>query len=246
MKQSQTTLDRYGFTRNHFGLLLAALAVFTVLVMPRAGIKLSAMFSKADTDAPMITYEQTRGEVYAQMGIIDEDQYLRELENQFALLDRGMADGAVLGESIGIGAIPNAEQVFSRELLDQIVLNVHSDNSKDAMLKYAENVLQVESANGSILLLANLNSSDAQTLMQTKQQAQAIVSGLKAVSVPSALQDLHRYKMIYYQSMAGIAEVFATGESGPEFETDSKILFSVMDKIEKTKLQIRNQYQVEL
>ncbi|HMR54983.1 MAG TPA: hypothetical protein PKD34_00105 [Candidatus Doudnabacteria bacterium] len=246
MSQTKTNKSEYGFTRNHFALLGVAVLVFSLLVIPESGIKLSAMFTQAQTQQPVITYDQMRGEVYAQMGIGNESEYIQELENQFALLDRGHADGAVLGESIGIGAIPTAEQVFSRELLDQIQINIINDNSQNSIERYSENVLKVESTNGAIVMLANLNNNDLQVLSETKLQAESLVGDLKAIEVPSELADLHKYKLIYYQTLSVIANGFVGNSNEVDFANHSKILFSVMDKIEKTKNEISSKYRVSL
>lgn len=239
-------MNELGFNRNHYLIGLAAIAVFAALVFPRTGIQLSAMFSQADEVNPKITYEQMRGEVYAQMGVTDDEKYLQDLENQFALLDRGQVDGAVLGQAIGIGAVPSAEQIFTREMLDQIVLTTSSDNTPDNMKKYSEQVLQVETGNEALSTLAALNSSDSQALEQSKDQVDKIVSGLLGVTVPSELLDYHRYKLIYYQNLKAIADSFSGDNANSDLQNQTSILLSVMERIEQTKSEIWAKYQVQL
>lgn len=246
MQNSQSTMSELGFNRNHYLLALAAVLIFSVLVIPQTGLKISALFAKGENSQGMVTYEEVRKQVYAENNIVDDEQYLKDLENQFALLDRGEVDGAVLGQAIGIGAVPDASQVFTRDMLDQIVLTTSSDNSAAAIQKYSEQLLQVEAENNAIMSLANLNSTDSQILEQSKVQASEVVSGLLGVTVPTSLLDFHRYKLIYYQNIIALADSFISGEQSDDFENQTAILLSVMERIEQIKSEVWTAYQIQL
>lgn len=239
-------MKELGFNRNHFLVGLTALALFAVLVFSKTGITLSAMFTNADDSQPLLTYEQAKGEVYAQMGIVDAEKYLQDLENQFALLDRGQVDGAVLGQAIGIGAVPSSEQIFTREMLDQIPVIKSSDNSREAIQRYSELLLGAEAESGAMISIANLNSSDPLVLNQAKESAAQAVSNLKSLSVPSELADFHRYKMIYYQNLAAIADSLINPDATQDLQNQTSIFLSITERINQIKSDIWDKLQVQL
>ncbi len=239
-------MKELGFNRNHFLIGLTAVAIFGVLVFSKTGVSLSAMFTKADETQPVLTYEQAKGEVFAEMGIIDEEKYLAELENQFALLDRGQVDGAVLGQAIGIGAVPNSEQIFTREMLDQIPVIKSSDNSREAIQRYSELLLGAEAESGAMISIANLNSSDPSVLNQAKVSAAKAVSNLKSLSVPSELADFHRYKMIYYQNLVAIADSLINSDENQDLQNQTSIFLSITERINQIKSDTWDKLQVQL
>jgi hypothetical protein len=246
MQKSQSFFSKLGFTRNHLAVLAAGVFVLTILILPKSGLKVSAMFSQAD-EAPkeMITYEQARGEIYAQMEIGEEEKYLQDLDSQFALLDRGAANGAVLGEAIGIGAIPSAEQMLSRENLDLLPVKTTA-TSAETVQAYASYVAGVEAENDVLTILANLNSSDSQNLLSSQQRIATLVGQLGQATVPAELADFHRYKIIYYQTLSEIAEGFLTNTLDVNFQNASKLFLSITDKIEQTKAELQKKYSVTL
>lgn len=246
MQTQISPMNQLGFNRNHYLVAAVAVFIFGVLVIPQTGLKLSNLFARGAETGNMLTYEDVRNQVYAKNNVVDDDQYLADLEQQFALLDRGEVDGAVLGEAIGVGAVPSADQVFTRDLLDQIKLSTTADNSPASMQKYAEQVLQVEAENNALMSLANLNSTDAASLQNSKVQASKVVSGLLGVTVPSSLADFHRYKLIYYQNVMALADSFTAGDQTADFQNQTAILLSVMDRIEQIKSEVWTQYQIQL
>lgn len=240
-----TKLKSLGFTASHVHLLLVAFALFSVLIVAKSDISIKALFVKADDNVEMLTYEGVRDEILAERGGVITPQTDAEAEAQFALLDRSLDNGQVLGESIGIGTIPPAEQIFSRDQLDLITLSIE-ETTKESVEKYSERLLNVESQESATSLMANLNSSDPEILNKTRDQAMEIISNLKSLTVPSELVDFHRYKMIYYQSLSSMASSFAQNTLDTNFENTSKIFFSITSKLEESKSKIQDQYQVVL
>lgn len=238
-------LQSLGFTSGHAHLLLVAVAIFAVLTVAKSDISIKALFVNADEETKMLTYDEVRNKVAAEYGSMSATPADEEAERQLALLDRSLDQGQVLGEQIGIGSIPRAEQIFSRDQLDQIVVQTKS-TSKESVQKYTEEVLRVESKYGAVALVANLNSNDPAVLNQTKDQAKVIIQNLKGLTVPSELADYHRYKMIYYQTLSNMADAFATNDLNSDFQNTSKIMFGIMEKIEQTNSQIQTKYQVNL
>ncbi len=244
MKEIKTQFKDLGFTSGHAHLLLVAVAFFAVLFVAQSDISLRALFANADSEVTMITYEDMHAKIASEYGGINL-QADAEAERQLALLDRSLDSGKVLGDVVGIGAIPSVDNIFTRAQLDTITVTTVATNN-NSVQKYAEDVLGVESQNGAVELMANLNSSDISVLRKTEEQVSVINSKLKGLTAPSELADFHRYKMIYYQSLASMANAFATNTLDTNFQNTSKIMFSVIERIEQGKNEIQNKYQVSL
>ncbi len=239
-------MSEYGFNKNHYLLIGASVAIFGVFLFSRSGIHLSAMFSRAAEDIPQLTYEDVKGEIYANYDLESNSDYAKELQKQFALLDRGQADGQVLGEAIGIGTVPKADQVFTRELLDQVNFPMTPDNSQHSLQRYADQVLFAESQNNAIMALANLNNSDEASLRDSKEQSSRTISSLLSITVPSSLADYHRYKLIYYQNLITLADSFISGNQDTDFQNLAAILLSVMERLDQIRAETSTKYQVQL
>ena len=241
----KTKLQSMGFTASHAHLLLVAFALFSVLMVVKSDLSIKAIFVKADENVKMVTYDEVRAQIIAERGGEVTQESDAEAEAQLALLDRSLDEGKVLGESIGIGAIPNADNIFAREQLDTIAVTTEL-TSQVSVKKYSEAILGVESKHDAITLMSNLNSSDPLVLSSTKEQATVIIQSLKGLTVPDELADFHRYKMMYYQTLSNMADAFATNTLDANFQNTSKILFSIMEKMEQVKSSIANKYNVSL
>lgn len=245
----KTKIQSLGFTKGHMHLLLVAVAVFSVLMVSKSNINLRAVFVKADdTPVKMLTYDDVHNQVAAEVQAAepaDDPAANAVADQQLALLDRQLDSGEVLGDSIGIGTVPNAEQIFSREQLDLIPVNTQTTSQKTVEL-YSDQLLNIESQDDATTLMGNLNSSDPSVLNKTKDKANLIIGKLKGLTVPDELADYHRYKMIYYQSLASMADSFAQNTLDTNFQNTSKIFFSVVSKLEDTKNKMQDKYQVGL
>lgn len=245
MNQTKIKLQDLGFNKNHAYLMFAAGAVFLLLVVPRSNIKLSAMFSKADnSQQQMLTYEDVKIQVYADAGIIDEQQYQTNLENQFALLDRGQADGKVLGATIGLDDVPSADQLFSQDQLDLIPIKSTIPTTETSVQDYADRILRIESYYDTTELFANLNSSDKNLLDKTSQQVQGILDSMSQIPVPSELVAYHKYNVMYYQTISKLGQSFSSDDGN--LAKYSKDMFSLMDKLASLKTEIESKYQISL
>jgi hypothetical protein len=238
-------LKSLGFNSAHLQLLTVAFVVVGGLIFVKSGLSVRALFVHADNEKPPVTYDSVRNQIVSESSQQADPAADAEAEKQLALLDRQLDSGQVLGESIGVGTIPNVEQVFSRSLLDQIQVKT-TDTSKQSISKYAEQVAGVETQDGAVILLGSLNSDDPTVLNQTKQSSDVVVQGLSTLIVPSELADYHRYKMLYYKSLATMADYFAKNDLNTDFQNNSKVLFSLTEKIEQIKTDIYNKYQVTL
>lgn len=246
MENSKKTLQDLGFTRNHAFVVGVSVLLFVVLVMPRFGVKLSAMFSEAEQpQGELLTYEQVRSEVYADSGLDSDSQdYINNLETQFALLDRGQANGQVLGEAIGLDQIPSADQLYSDEQLSLIPIKETVPTSTESVQTYSDRVLRVESYYNTPELFSNLNSSDPNQLAKTQEQVQGIIDSFMQLPVPSELVDYHRFSILYYQTLSKLGQTFINDDGN--MSQYSSAMFSLTDRLSSIKIQVQEKYKVAL
>lgn len=245
MKNKKTKIQSLGFTLRHLQILVVAFLLIGSLTLAKTGINFKSFFVNAD-ETKQLTYEEVRNKIYTENPLPTlEDSISAEDSAQLALLDRSLDQGEVLGDSIGIGTIPPADQIFNREQLDAIKINTQPTNV-DTIQKYKIDLLGVESQDEAIVLIGSLNSNDPAVLEKAKEQATTVMQKLFNVVVPDELADFHRYKLIYYQTLSGMVDGFASNSKDSNFENSSKIFFSVTNKIEQTKAEIQTKYNIEL
>lgn len=224
-------LQQLGFNRNHYLIGLIAVIVFGVLVFPRTGIQLSAMFSQADETKPQITYEAMREKVYAQAGVGKIDPYLQKLDEQFALLDRGQADGAVLGEAIGIGEVPNADELVLPEVEQQFPIRISTSSSPEQESNYLNQLRELEISYNTLAMLGDLNSTDVSLLESSVQKWNSFLTDLSQMEVPVSMEDYHRTKIYYYFSIMRIGSVYAGLSDEASLATYLKVMISFGNKL---------------
>lgn len=240
----KSKLQSLGFSSGHAHLLIVAVGVFAILFALKSDINLHAIFAHADEDSKMLTFDDAMKQATAEYGGVQTEKD-KQAEEQLALLDRSLDQGKVLGEAIGIGTIPNAENIFSPEQLATIpVITTGTDTA--SLKKYEDDVMSVESKNNSAEILAQLNSTNVDTIRDAQSKVTQMIGDLKGVTVPSELVKYHRYKLIYYQTLSAVADAFATNNFDNNFQNVSKILFSVMEKVEQERVNISNQFHIDV
>lgn len=244
MKETKTKLKDLGFTAGHAHLLIVAVAFFAVLTFAQSDLSLRALFANADDEVVMLTYGDVRNTVASEYGNVSTEADA-SVEEQLALLDRSLDNGQVLGDVIGIGVVPPVEQMLSREHLNSLPV-ITTTTSLEAIQMYSSFVTGVEAENEVLTLLGDLNSSDQQTLVNSKQRISKMIAQLGQVVVPSELADFHRYKIIYYQTLSEMADGFISNSYDVNFQNTAKVFFSITDKIERTKSEVQSKYNVAL
>ncbi len=69
----------------------------------------------------MLTYDEVKNQVESQNPTsLSDTEVSPEDEKQLALLDRSLENGQVLGADIGIGTIPNVDELYSADQLGAI------------------------------------------------------------------------------------------------------------------------------
>jgi len=230
MKFVKTKIQQYGFTVNHIALLAVAVLIFGALVIPKTGLSITSVFG-TDEQQPMLTYDQIRGEVYAQMGVGSEDAYIQELENQFALLDRGSTDGAVLGEIIGVGELPDPNSLHLPEVDAKYPARVINDNSPTSISDYQDAVAAIETRNGGARLFAQLSTADTNLLNQSVAGFSTILSEISQLNVPSSQLEMHKVHLSYYYSIMKMAEIYAGSGDESQLQFFLTVMMSTGNKL---------------
>lgn len=201
-------LKNLGFNFNHIAVIAVVVFAFSFYALPKLGFKPTALFAKANNAEKMISYDSVRREVYAQMGnipITDKNK----TADQIALLDRGGSNPQVLGEMIGIGTIPSAEDMVLPEMEQRYPVRIIDENSEGTKAAYKEITTKLERKYSVMSLMAAMNSSDKNVLTRSAQAWDYLLTELSAVNTPSELKDFHRTKIGYYYAMMKVTQVYA-------------------------------------
>lgn len=243
-----TKLKSLGFTSGHAHLLLVAVAIFGVLMFAKSDLNIGALFANADDEIEMLSYEDARAEVIAERGgeAVADPAAEAEAEKQLALLDRSLENGQVLGEAVGLGEIPAADAIFTKDNLNKIPVKVITDVLPEDPQRYADKLSYIESTNDVVTLLANINSNDPAVIQKAQEQATRIVQMMGTIYVPESFVDYHRYKTIYYTSLINVADIWTKKRPETDLQVQSTLLFSVMSKVETLRVELESKYQIKL
>ena len=240
-------LKSLGFNSNHFKLLTVAVIVFGSLIFIKSGLSVGALFAQADDEKPTLTYEQAREQVLAERGTTDSSEALEsEAAAQLALLDLGNIDGQVLGDAIGIGEIPDADELMLPEISSEISFNITSLDDAAAQAQYQVATQTIEADANVVGLLSELNSSDQETLDHAVSGWQWVIGAMSATPVPASLEKFHKTKLIYYSVMMNIGKVYAGQKTESDLPLLTKAMLSYGQKVETLRAQINADYNLNL
>jgi hypothetical protein len=245
MNNAKTKLQNLGFTSGHVQLLTVAVAIFAVLIYAKSDINLTAMFASADEEVTMMTYEDALAEATAEQGF-DYTNQNDGSEEQLALLDRGEVDGKVLGETIGIGEIPDADEMMLPEISSQLKVNAIGIESAYYRSQYQEWMHNIERDGDITNILAALNSSDPTVLREAVSGWDWVIRKMADVEVPPSLEQYHKNKMIYYSVLKGLGEIYAGDKSESDMPLLAKAMLSFSQKVESMTASLNEQYQLNL
>lgn len=235
-------LKAAGFSKAHAQLIGIAVVAFVVLVVAKTGVDIKGMFAKADSEKPKVTFESARAEVLADAGATPQVEIDNETIRQLAMLDLSET-GEVLGAN---SDYPNAEEIFTPEVMNKVQIKNSGLSGQEAVQKYAEQVLYVESTVDVLTMLSNMNSDDKTIVAKSQESAKSIIATLAMVPVPKGLEDYHRYKMMYYTTLINIGDVWIGKLPESDLGDQSKILFSLTEKIESIKSSMFEKYKIVL
>src|SRR6476469_3596372 len=142
MDNAKTKLQSLGFNSAHAKLLTVVVGVFVVLFFAKSNLDVKTLFVKADSKQEVLTYDEVKNQVaqkYQSSSAGEDDS-----SDQVALLSRGDVDGKVLGDAIGIGEIPDADQLLLPEISDQLQITKAPTDNADARSAYQIQAQQIE------------------------------------------------------------------------------------------------------
>ncbi len=243
----KTKLQSLGFTAAHFQLITAAVIVFGSLIFIKSDLSVRALFAQADNEKPEITYESVRNQLLAEQGLVTpNNESLESDAEQLALLDRGDIDGEVLGDAIGIGAIPDADELLLPEISSQLKLTITPQDNEATRAAYQTTVQTIEADANIVSLLGELNSSDIDTLRHAVSGWQWVINTLSATPVPASLEKYHKTQLTYYSVMMNIGKIYAGDKSEAELPLLTKAMLSYSQKAEALRAQMNEQYKLSL
>lgn len=241
----KTKLQTLGFTSGHVHLLLVAFALFGILIMAKTDINVKALFAKADDEQHMLTFEEVRAQALAvNSSTTDTTASDAEAEQQMALLDRSLDQGQVLGDDIGIGAIPSAEDLYSDDVLNTIPIQSVVPTSAKSVEEYSNRLAFIQNYYNTTEMFANLNGSSSELINKTIADTENVIASMDKIPVPSELVKYHRYKVLYYRTLASIGRAFNGGEE--DLGESSRTLFSLMNEMTNVENWVNKEYKITL
>ncbi len=243
---AKTKLQSMGFGTGHLQLLTVALALFGLLMYAQSDMSITALFVSADDEVQMITYEDALAQSEAEYGELADSTLSEEEQQQLALLERSDIDGKVLGEAIGIGEIPDADQMFLPEIDSSLKMNSATTESEFLRNQYMRWTQNIESDAKVTTLLAGLNSTDKQVLRDSVNGWNWVISKMGNVVVPPSMQKFHKSKMVYYSVLMNITKIYAGDKSETDMALLTKAMLSYSEKVESLRQELNQQYSLEL
>ncbi len=209
------------------------------------GWSLSAVTARADAaKGEVASYEDVKQKIMAENS--GDDAASEEAStDKLSLLDPADKAGKVLGDSIGF-TIAEPGEIATDPRFQNIQVLTTSGMQKSDVERYAFDVLQIESENNGLLLLAYLNTEDPVALEQARLSASAIATLLQEIYVPSQLAAYHKMKVIYYTSLEQIARNFAKVESTETLQQATSDMFSAINAMSPVRTTIYSRYQVQI
>ncbi len=244
----KTKLSKNNITQHlHYGHLaiIAGCVVFLVgsMVM-KNGFSLSSLTARAGDDgSKKLSYEEIKKQVAAESNVVMTDP--DKLAEQVAMLDSGSRAGKVLGESIGL-KVSEPKEISQDPRYQNIKVLTISGMQKSDILRYSNDLIQIETQNNGALLLAFLNSDDPVALEQAMLSSSAIALLLEEVYVPAQLAAFHKVKIIYYKSLEQIARNFAQQQPTETLQQATSDMFSAINAMSPVRTTIYSRYQVQI
>lgn len=223
--------EQLGFNKNHAVVIGVVVLAFSFYALPRMGINAKAMFGNDQNKITIIKTDDVRKNVLADMGLSDNPDY-DKMREQVALLDRGAIDTKVLGEAIGIGAIPGANDMMLPEMEQNYPFNIVNDNSVIAVSKFKQRVSDIELKYGLVDLMATLNATDSVMIKKSLPVWKQMLEMLSHVPVPESQKDEYRARFGFYFSMYKTAEVYAGVVDESQLPLYLKAMMAFSSKIE--------------
>jgi hypothetical protein len=232
----------------HFGHLgaIALCAVFLVsITFMKNGFSLNSQ-PLVQEQPKVLTYEEARQQVLAERGSGGD---LKNIDNstdeaQYALINPSA--GQVAGASTDLD-FPTAEQIFTPQVLGALDLNIQSQAlTQESLQSYAYAMAGLEAENNTLELLSALSSENKPALEEASFRANKIFDEMQYIPVPKGIEEYHKYKMFFYQTLGQLADVMSGKTSEDNLQQVSVQLFSLISKLDGMKADLSAKYGVKL
>lgn len=232
----------------HLGVIAIASAVLILFSMMQNGFRFGRASAENEPGAgTALSYEQIRDKVAAAHASQTQQDDNSSLSGQLALIDPSLNQAAVLGATTDISqAIAGVDEVLTRDKLNLVQVKISEQSDEMVLRAYASNYSAALDGLDQQVLLGNLNSADTEALKATSNAALGIVARLHQVAVPRPLAEFHRLSIVYYGTVAVLAESFFTGGLNSGAGSASLIFFNLSNRLEAARREISNKYSVEL
>ena len=234
----------------HMAVILTACAILVFITLFKSNFKFS--LNQSTSAHTTYTYAQAQADARNEVENNSSSDYSDEqkISDQLSVLDPSTNAGQVLGASTesngGDQVFPDAEEILTPEVLDAIKLKLSDAAGEDAVRQYKRDLEGVESADGVDVIMADLTSTDPNTLLEGSKKVEPLVKDMLQVMVPKELAEYHKIKMIYYMELSELADGYA-GVQGVADPKDTGInIFSLSAKLQSIQSDIQNKYGVQL
>lgn len=126
----------------------------------------------------------------------------------------------VINEDGSLSPVLNIGQVLGATTDDMDISKINAtviSDSQDTIKNYVQAALQIEDNYiNSLSLETAFSSNDPELLLAESSKLKRIMEGLSNLPVPVSLENLHKYKILQYQSAINILNKFPSVDSDPE------------------------------
>lgn len=243
----------FSFGKNHLGLIAISIVLLSVATFMRGGFTLGAFsFNKAESAEQGLTYEQAKeqaqkivAEKYAGIGSNTEAQS-QLTQQQLAEVDPNYGEGAVLGTSVDSQGNIDVDNLLSSQTMQALQIFTYETQDRLQLNYYGTQVSEIENKNGALLLFSALSSREQSSLQRAASGYKTIAAELQAMQVPTQFEQYHRMKLVYYSSLATMAESMASEGPGEQAATAASLFFALNEKIANLGAQLETELGVML
>ncbi len=195
----------------------------------------------------------TKAEIERQVAMEMNQNYQTGGDNQdeiakLAIVDPNFSEGLVAGTSTAsqIEGLPSASDIPDEVLNAIKVLILDGPTNATTVMEYANQVVLVESTHNAMGLLIAVSGEDVEAAKAARPELDALILDLAKVPVPSQIQNYHKLKLMYYESLIQWANNSAQEPGAVNIETLSSGLLALTDKLSLTEREIEEAYGVTL
>jgi len=243
----------FGFTAGHFMLIAACIVALLGFAFLRGDVTWAKLTSNlpllhAASTQPLVTYDQALAQAKQQLGMdnalpAQSGVVANQQKSDVALLDASSTAGSVLGASTE--PLPSVDELFTQEKLDAINVNSTPVTNQQTVQDYFNNITVVEINYNAPVLLSAFAAQNSDVLSKTHDAYLQMIADLRGIPVPAGLVTYHKMKLVYYSTLASLADSMSSGDSG---RSDSilagNLYFELSGKVDQMETQLKAQYGI--